>query len=93
MEAERTAKANPVRRQEETAATRSLLNTAKLMKENPLLLRLKELESIERLVEKVDRIDLHAGDGASLDALLTRLVRLAVLRLCARLTYGSPEIY
>jgi len=34
------------------------------MEENPLLLRLKELESIERLVEKVGRIDLHAGDGA-----------------------------
>src|SRR5438128_832592 len=31
VEAERTAKANLIRRQEETAATRSLLNTAKLM--------------------------------------------------------------
>lgn len=76
VEAERVAKANLIRRQEETAATRSLLNTAKLMEENPLLLRLKELESLERLVEKVGRIDLHAGDGAGLDALLTRLVRL-----------------
>ena len=44
VEAERVAKANLIRRQEETAATRSLLNTAKLMEENPLLLRLKELE-------------------------------------------------
>jgi len=76
VEAERTAKANLIRRQEETAATRSLLNTAKLMEDNPLLLRLKELESIERLVDKVGRIDLHAGDGAGLDALLTKLVRL-----------------
>ena len=76
VEAERTAKANLIRRQEETAATRSLLNTARLMEENPLLLRLKELESIERLVEKVGRIDLHAGEGAGLDALLTKLVRL-----------------
>jgi len=75
VEAERTAKANLIRRQEETAATRSLLNTAKLMEDNPLLLRLKELESIERLVEKVGRIDLHAGDGAGFDALLTKLVR------------------
>jgi hypothetical protein len=32
--------------------------------------------SIERLVEKVGRIDLHAGDGAGLDALLIKLVRL-----------------
>ena len=46
------------------------------MEENPLLLRLKELESLERLVEKVGRIDLHAGEGQGLDALLTKLVRL-----------------
>ena len=64
VEAERTAKANLIRRQEETAATRSLLNTAKLMEDNPLLLRLKELELLERLVEKVGRIDLHAGEIA-----------------------------
>ena len=76
VEAERTAKANLIRRQEETAATRSLLNTAKLLEENPLLLRLKELESLERLVEKVGKIDLHAGDGQGLDALLSKLVRL-----------------
>jgi regulator of protease activity HflC (stomatin/prohibitin superfamily) len=76
VEAERLAKANLIRRQEETAATRSLLNTAKLMEENPLLLRLKELESLERLVEKVGRIDLYAGKDAGFDALLTRLVRL-----------------
>ena len=76
VEAERIAKANLIRRQEETAATRSLLNTAKLMEENPLLLRLKELESLERLVEKVGRIDLHAGEGQGLDALLDKLVRL-----------------
>jgi regulator of protease activity HflC (stomatin/prohibitin superfamily) len=76
VEAERVAKANLIRRQEETAATRSLLNTAKLMEENPLLLRLKELESLERLVEKVGRIDLHAGETQGFDALLSKLVRL-----------------
>jgi regulator of protease activity HflC (stomatin/prohibitin superfamily) len=77
VEAERTAKANLIRRQEETAATRSLLNTAKLMEDNPLLVRLKELEALERLVEKVGKIDLHAGNGAGgLDALLTSLYAL-----------------
>jgi regulator of protease activity HflC (stomatin/prohibitin superfamily) len=80
VEAERTAKANLIRRQEETAATRSLLNTARLMEDNPLLLRLKELESLERLVEKVGRIELHAGAEQGFDALLTRLVRLRVPR-------------
>lgn len=77
VEAERVAKANLIRRQEETAATRSLLNTSRLMEDNPLLLRLKELEALEKLVEKVGRIDLHAGDGAGgFDALLKNLFRL-----------------
>lgn len=77
VEAERVAKANIIRRQEETAATRSLLNTAKLMENNPLLLRLKELEALEKLVEKVGRIDLHTGAGAGgLDALLSSLYKL-----------------
>jgi len=79
VEAERTAKANLIRRQEETAATRSLLNTSKLMQDNPLLLRLKELEALEKLVEKVGRIDLHAGSGGggSLEALLSNLYSLS----------------
>jgi hypothetical protein len=77
VEAERTAKANLIRRQEETAATRSLLNTARLMEDNPLLLRLKELEALEKLVEKVGRIDLHAGAGTDgFDALLQNLYSL-----------------
>jgi regulator of protease activity HflC (stomatin/prohibitin superfamily) len=77
VEAEKLAKANLIRRQEETAATRSLLNTAKLMQDNPLLLRLKELETLEKLVEKVGRIDLHAGgERPGLEALLSGLYRL-----------------
>jgi hypothetical protein len=77
VEAEGVAKANLIKRQEETAATRSLLNTSKLMEDNPLLLRLKELEALEKLVEKVGRIDLHTGGGAAgLEALLKNLYRL-----------------
>jgi regulator of protease activity HflC (stomatin/prohibitin superfamily) len=77
VEAERVAKANLIRRQEETAATRSLLNTSKLMEDNPLLLRLKELEALEKLVEKVGRIDLHTSSGAGgFDALLQNLYSL-----------------
>jgi regulator of protease activity HflC (stomatin/prohibitin superfamily) len=38
IEAEKTAQANVIKRREETAATRSLLNTAKLMEDNPTLL-------------------------------------------------------
>ena len=82
VEAERIAKANLIRRQEETAATRSLLNTARLMEDNPLLLKLKELEALERLVEKVGRIDLHTGSaGGGFDALLTKLYSLETAKV------------
>lgn len=76
VEAEKVAQANLIRRREETAATRSLLNTAKLMADNPTLLRLKELEALERVTEKIGRIDVHAGSGEGLEVLTNRLVRL-----------------
>ena len=38
VQAEKIAQANVIKRREETSATRSLLNTAKLMDENPTLL-------------------------------------------------------
>ena len=65
-----------IRCQEQTGAARSLLNTAQLMEQNPLLLRVKDLESLERLVEKIGHIDPHAGERQGRDALLTRIVRL-----------------
>jgi len=70
--AEKQAQANLIRRREETAATRSLLNTAKLMEDNPLLVRLKELEALEKIAGKVERITVVGG----LDALLERTVTL-----------------
>ncbi|QIG80526.1 slipin family protein [Stakelama tenebrarum] len=76
VEAEKVAQANLIRRREETAATRSLLNTAKLMEDNPTLLRLKELEALERVTEKIGRIDLHTGAGAGLGGVLDQLVSL-----------------
>ncbi len=64
IEAEKVAQANVVKRREETAATRSLLNTARLMDDNPTLLRLKELEILEKVTEKVDRLTVFGGlDG------------------------------
>ncbi|GJL91448.1 slipin family protein [Hyphococcus sp.] len=76
VDAEKTAQANLIRRREETAATRSLLNTARLMEDNPTLLRLKELEALERVTERVGRIDVHASSGEGLNALLNKLVSL-----------------
>lgn len=71
---EKAAQANIIRRREETAATRSLLNTAKLMDENPTLLRLKEIEALEKVVEKVDKLTVYDG----LNGLLRDTVRLEV---------------
>jgi hypothetical protein len=61
--AEKKAQANIITRREETASTRSLLNTAKLMEENPTLYRLKELEYIEKISEKVNSISLSSSGG------------------------------
>jgi len=78
VEAEKQAQANLIRRREETAATRSLLNTSRLMENNPLLLRMKELETLEKLTEKVGRLDVSASaPGHGLDGLLTNLVKLS----------------
>jgi regulator of protease activity HflC (stomatin/prohibitin superfamily) len=72
VEAEKSAQANVVRRREETAATRSMLNTAKVMEDNPVALRLKELEVLERIAEKIDKIQVNG----SLDSILTDLIKI-----------------
>lgn len=59
--AEKRAQANVITRREEVASTRSLLNTARLMEENQTLYKLKELEYIERICEKVGNINLNGG--------------------------------
>ncbi|NOU95556.1 slipin family protein [Paenibacillus sp. LMG 31456] len=59
--AEKKAQANIITRREETASTRSLLNTAKLMDENQTLYRLKELEFLEKICEKIGTISLTGG--------------------------------
>lgn len=69
VEAEKAAQANVIRRREETAATRSLMNTSKVMEDNPVALRLKELETLERITEKIDRISVYGG----LESLLKQL--------------------
>jgi regulator of protease activity HflC (stomatin/prohibitin superfamily) len=48
-EARKAAEANLVTRREETAALRSQANTAKLLAENPVLMRLRELEVLEKV--------------------------------------------
>lgn len=72
VETEKAAQANVIKRREETAATRSALNTARLMDEHPTLLRLKELEVLEKVSEKVDRLTVFGG----LDGVLNDTVRI-----------------
>ncbi|MCE3198758.1 slipin family protein [Paenibacillus sonchi] len=59
--AEKKAQANLLTRREETASTRSLLNTAKLMDENQTLFRLKELEFLEKICDKIGSISVTGG--------------------------------
>ncbi|MGB5834584.1 MAG: hypothetical protein WBG92_21720 [Thiohalocapsa sp.] len=70
--ADEAAQANLIRRREETAATRSLLNTAKLMEQNPILLRLKELEALEFVTDRVGNLTVFGG----MESLLQGLVRI-----------------
>jgi regulator of protease activity HflC (stomatin/prohibitin superfamily) len=72
VEAEKSAQANVIRRREETGATRSLLNTAKVMEDNPTALRLKELETLEKITEKIDKISVFGG----LEGVLKDLVKI-----------------
>ena len=66
--AEKKAQANIIMRREETASTRSLLNTAKLMEDNPMLFKLKEMEYVEKIAEKIDNINV-SGNGILIDQL------------------------
>lgn len=72
VQAEKAAQANVIRRREESNATRSLLNTARLIEESPVLMRLKELEALEKVTEKIDKLTVFGG----LDGVLNQLVSL-----------------
>ena len=74
VQAEEVAQANLTKRCEETAAIRSLLNTARLMDENQTPLRLKELETLEKVTEKIDKLTVFGG----LEGVLKDVVRIQV---------------
>ncbi|CAM1367891.1 slipin family protein [Tenacibaculum xiamenense] len=60
--AQKKAQANIITRREETASTRSLLNTAKLMENNEMLFKLKEMEYVEKIADKIGEITV-SGNG------------------------------
>lgn len=61
--AQKKAQANIITRREETASTRSLLNTAKLMEENTMLFQLKEMEYVEKIADKIGEITVSGNGG------------------------------
>lgn len=61
--AEKKAQANTIMRREETASTRSLLNTAKLMEENEVLWKLKEMEYMEKIADKIGDITVSGNNN------------------------------
>jgi regulator of protease activity HflC (stomatin/prohibitin superfamily) len=68
-EARKAAEAAVITRREETAAMRSQLNTAKLMEDNPTLMRLRELETLERVTSGA-RLTLVVGEKGVTERLL-----------------------
>ncbi len=72
VEAQKAAEANLIKRREETQATRSLFNTAKMMEGNATLSRLKELEVLERITNHIDSLTVYGG----LEGVMKDLVKI-----------------
>jgi hypothetical protein len=63
IEAEKAAAANVILRREDAAATRNMANTAKVIAENPVLMRLKELETAITVAKEIHELKLVLGAG------------------------------
>ena len=71
VESRKAAEANLITRREETAAMRSQANTAKLLADNPTLMRLRELELLEKVAAR-SNLNIVCGEGTISD----RIVKL-----------------
>lgn len=65
-EARKAAEAGLITRREETAAARMQANTAKILDGNPVLMKLRELEVLEKVAEK-SNLTVVLGDGGLKD--------------------------
>ncbi len=63
--AQKKAQANVITRREETASTRSLLNTAKLMEENNMLFKLKEMEYLEKIADRIGEVTVSGNTNVA----------------------------
>jgi len=71
-EAKKAAEANLIVRREETAAMRSQVNTAKLLQDNPTLMRLRELEVLEKIAA-TSKLNILLGEKGLADKVMNLL--------------------
>ncbi len=71
-EAKKAAEANLIARREETAAMRSQANTAKLLTDNPTLMRLRELEVLEKIAS-AGKMNIVLGEKGLADKVVNLL--------------------
>ena len=71
-EAKKAAEANLIVRREETAAMRSQANTARLLADNPTLMRLRELEVLERIASS-GKLNVVLGEKGLADRVVNLL--------------------
>jgi regulator of protease activity HflC (stomatin/prohibitin superfamily) len=71
-EAQKAAEANLITRREEVAALRSQLNAARLIESSPTLMRLRELEVLEKVAGKA-KLSVVLGDGGLADKVVKLL--------------------
>ena len=71
-EARKAAEANLISRREETAAMRSQANTAKLLADNPVLMRLRELEVLEKIAA-AGKLNIVLGEKGLADKVVNLL--------------------
>ena len=71
-EAKKAAEANFITRREETAAMRSQANTAKLLADNPTLMRLRELEVLEKVAAN-SKLNILLGEKGLTDRVVNLL--------------------
>jgi len=74
--ARKEAEALAIKRREETAQTRQLANTARLLDNNPVLLRLKELEGLAELAGRIDRLTVVGGGDLVKGVMLSEMTKV-----------------
>jgi len=71
-EAKKAAEANLIARREETAAIRSQVNSAKLLQDNPVLMRMRELEVLEKIASE-NKLNIVLGEKGLADRVVNLL--------------------